>query len=84
VSIGAGHLGKFGESQRQLSTDEMVRYDTATRLWDRGAAIYSMSLPRWAEGRADFVWHAMQTIPAASMMAGLSHEEQEFLARAAA
>lgn len=84
VSIGAGHLGKFGESQRRLSADEMVRYDTATGLWDRGAAIYSMSLPPWAEGRADFVWHAMQTIPAASMVAGLSHEEQEFLARAAA
>jgi hypothetical protein len=84
VSIGAGHLGRFGESQRRLSVDEMVGYDTATGLWDRGAAIYSISLPPWAEGRADFVWHAMQTIPAASMIAGLSHEEQEFLTRAAA
>lgn len=84
VGIASAQLGCFTEARTRLTADRALRYDAATATWDRGAAIYDLALPPWAEGRADFVWHAMRAISLDAAANALPQEEQTFLARAIA
>jgi hypothetical protein len=84
VGIASAQLGRFTEARTRLTADRALRYDAAVATWDRGAAIYDLALPPWAEGRADFVWHAMRAISLDVAANALPQEEQTFLARAIA
>lgn len=84
IGIASAQLGRFAEARTRLTADRALRYDAATATWDRGAAIYDLTLPPWAEGRADFVWHAMRAISLDAAANALPQEEQTFLARAIA
>lgn len=83
VSIGA-HVSRFAEARARLAADKAWRFDIETKMVDRGASIYDIALPTWAEGRADFVWHAMRSISQESAVSALPQEEQTFFAQAAA
>lgn len=79
-------LAHFGTAQAILAARNAWRYDTGADLIDRGAGIYDIVLPPWAEGRADFVWHALRSIDLSSpaVTAALSQGEQSFVAQSAA
>lgn len=83
-SFSASRLVLFASAQAQLAARRAWRYDVESATVDRGAAIYDNPLPPWAEGRADFVWHAMRSIDINAAIATLSHMEQTFVAQAAA
>ncbi len=84
VGIAAGHLGKFNESRLRLAAERALLFDAEAGTWDRGAAIYDYTLPSWAEGRADFVWHAMQSINLTASATSLPQEERNWIGLAAA
>lgn len=69
-----------------LAARGIWRTDPITGKVDRGAAIYENPLPPWAEGRADFTWHALQDIDlsASTTTASLTQEERTFIAQSAA
>ena len=69
-----------------LAARGIWRNDTSKGKVDRGAAIYENPLPPWAEGRADFTWHALQSIDlnASTTTASLTREEQTFIVQSAA
>ncbi|MGQ3100735.1 MAG: Eco57I restriction-modification methylase domain-containing protein [Sphingopyxis solisilvae] len=83
-SFSASRLVHFASAQAQLAARRAWRYDAETATVDRGSAIYDNPLPPWAEGRADFVWHALRSIDLNAATATLSHVEQTFVAQAAA
>lgn len=83
-SFSASRLVHFASAQAQLAARRAWRYDAETATVDRGSAIYDNPLPPWAEGRADFVWHALRSIDLNAAAATLSHVEQTFVAQAAA
>ena len=85
-TLSSRQLAHFGTAQAMLAARNVWRYDAAAALVDRGAAIYDMVLPPWAEGRADFVWHALRSIDLSSptVTAALSQGEQSFVAQSAA
>ncbi|MBL9071687.1 MAG: N-6 DNA methylase [Sphingopyxis sp.] len=82
-SFSASRLVLFVPAQAQLAARRAWRYDVESATVDRGAAIYDNPLPPWAEGRADFVWHALRSIDLNAATATLSHMEQTFVAQAA-
>lgn len=84
LSFASAYLGRFVEAKGRLAADGAWRFDRAAGTVDRGSAIYNIPLPPSAEGRADFVWHAMRSIAVDSAASALSQEEQNFLAHAAA
>lgn len=84
VSFASGQLSRFGEAKNRLAAEGAWRFDRTAGTVDRGAAIYNLPLPPAAEGRADFVWHALRSISQQSAASALSHEERAFLATAAA
>ncbi len=83
-SFSASRLVHFAPAQAQLAARRAWRFDVETSTVDRGAAIYDIPLPQWAEGRADFVWHALRSIDLNAATATLSQGEQDFVAQAAA
>jgi len=85
-TFSARQLAHFGTAQAMLAARNAWRYDAGADLVDRGAAIYDMVLPPWAEGRADFVWHALRSIDLSSpaVTTALSQGEQSFVAQSAA
>jgi len=83
-SLSSPRLVHFASAQAQLAARRAWRYEAETGTVDRGAAIYDNPLPPWAEGRADFVWHALRSIDLNEATAKLSHMEQTFVAQAAA
>ena len=85
-TFSSAQLAHFGAAQANLAGRHVWRYDAATDLVDRGAAIYDIVLPQWAEGRADFVWHALRSIDfnSTAVTATLSQGEQSFVAQSAA
>ena len=85
-TFSSAQLSHFGTSQAMLAARGIWRSDSETGKVDRGAAIYDNPIPPWTEGRADFVWHALQSIDlnASATTATLTQEEQTFLAQAAA
>lgn len=83
-SFSASRLVHFASAQAQLAARRAWRYDAETNTVDGGSAIYDNPLPPWAEGRADFVWHALRSIDLNAATATLSHMEQTFVAQAAA
>lgn len=83
VGIGAAYLSRFREARAKLPPDAL-RFDAAAGTWDRGASIYGLSLPPWAEGRADFVWHALRLIDTNLAAAAMTEEERDFVTRIAA
>ena len=85
-TLSSRQLAHFGTAQAILAARNAWRYDAGADLVDRGAAIYDMVLPPWAEGRADFVWHALRSIDLSSpaVTAALSQGEQSFVAQSAA
>ena len=85
-TLSARQLAHFGTAQAVLAARNAWRYDAGADLVDRGAAIYDMVLPPWAEGRADFVWHALRSIDLSSpaVTTALSQGEQSFVAQSAA
>lgn len=83
VGIGAAHLSKFREARGKLPSGAL-RFNEAARTWDRGASIYGPSLPPWAEGRAEFVWHALRLIDTGVAAAAMTEEERDFVTRLAA
>lgn len=85
-TLSARQLAHFGTAQAMLAARNAWRYDAGADLVDRGAAIYDMVLPPWAEGRADFVWHALRSIDLSSpaVTTALSQGEQSFVAQSAA
>jgi hypothetical protein len=84
TSMVPARLGLFAEAQANLSVRGQLRYDAAAGTWDRGAAIYEITLPPAVEGRADFVWQAMRGISFETTIAAMPQEEQDFHVRAAA
>jgi len=85
-TLSSRQLAHFGTAQAMLAARNAWRYDAGSDLVDRGAAIYDMVLPPWAEGRADFVWHALRSIDLSSpaVTTALSQGEQSFFAQSAA
>jgi hypothetical protein len=85
-TLSSRQLAHFGTAQAMLAARNAWRYDAGADLVDRGAAIYDMVLPPWAEGRADFVWHALRSIDLSSpaVTTALSQGEQSFVAQSAA
>lgn len=85
-TLSARQLQHFGTSQAMLAARGIWRTDPITGKVDRGAAIYENLLPPWAEGRADFTWHALQDIDlsASTTTASLTQEERTFIAQSAA
>jgi hypothetical protein len=85
-TFSARQLAHFGTAQAMLAARNAWRYDAGADLVDRGAAIYDMVLPPWAEGRADFVWHTLRSIDLSSpaVTTALSQGEQSFVAQSAA
>ncbi|MDP5281421.1 N-6 DNA methylase [Sphingomonas sp. DG1-23] len=83
-SFSASRLVHFVAAQAQLAARRAWRFDAETSTVDRGAAIYDILLPPWAEGRADFVWHALRSIDLNAATAMLSQGEQVFVAQALA
>lgn len=83
-SFSASRLVHFASAQAQLAARRAWRYNADAGTVDRGAAIYDNPLPPWAEGRADFVWHALRSIDLNAATATLSQMEQTFVAQAAA
>lgn len=85
-TLSARQLAHFGTAQAMLAARNAWRYDAGADLVDRGAAIYDMVLPPWAEGRADFVWHTLRSIDLSSpaVTSALSQGEQSFVAQSAA
>jgi hypothetical protein len=85
-TLSARPLHHFGTSQAMLAARGVWRTDPVTGKVDRGAAIYENPLPPWAEGRADFAWHALQDIDlsASTTTASLTQEERTFIAQSAA
>jgi hypothetical protein len=83
VGIGAAYLSRFREARAKLPPDAL-RFDAAAGTWDRGASIYGLSLAPWAEGRADFVWHALRLIDTGIAAAAMTEEERDFVTRLAA
>jgi hypothetical protein len=85
-TLSARPLQHFGTSQAMLAARGIWRTDPITGKVDRGAAIYENPLPPWAEGRADFTWHALQDIDlsASTTTASLTQEERTFIAQSAA
>lgn len=85
-TLSSRQLAHFGTAQAMLAARNAWRYDAGAELVDRGAAICDMVLPPWAEGRADFVWHALRSIDlsAPTVTAALSQGEQSFVAQSAA
>jgi len=83
-SFSSSRLVHFAPAQAQLAARRAWRYDAKTGTVDRGAAIYDIPLPPWAEGRADFVWHALRSINLTAATVRLSQPEQIFVAQAAA
>ncbi|KTE46421.1 MULTISPECIES: N-6 DNA methylase [unclassified Sphingopyxis] len=83
-SFSASRLVHFATAQAQLAARRAWRFDVETSTVERGAAIYDNLLPSWAEGRADFVWHALRSINLDASTAALSQEERAFVAQAAA
>lgn len=85
-TLSARSLHHFGASQAMLAARGIWRSDPITGKVDRGAAIYENPLPPWAEGRADFTWHALQDIDlnASTTTASLTQEERTFIAQSAA
>lgn len=84
VGIASGHLGTFAQAKARLAAERALRFDASTQTWDRGAPIYDYTLPAWCEGRADFVWHALQTISLDSVQNTLPQEERDFISFALA
>jgi hypothetical protein len=85
-TLSARPLQHFGTSQAMLAARGIWRTDPITGMVDRGAAIYENPLPPWAEGRADFTWHALQDVDltASTTTASLTQEERTFIAQSAA
>src|SRR5690606_34384296 len=85
-TFSSAQLTHFGAAQAMLAGRGAWRADAATGTVDRGAAIYSNPLPSWAEGRADFVWHALRSIDLnkISTAATLNQEQRDFIVQAAA
>ena len=83
VGIGAAHLSKFREARAKLPPDAL-RFNAEAGTWDRGGSIYALSMPPWAQGRADFVWHALRLIDADVAAAAMTEEERYFVAQIAA
>ena len=85
-TFSAAQLGNFGTSQAMLAARGIWRNEASGGKVDRGAAIYENPLPPWAEGRADFTWHTLQSIDlnASTTTASLTQEEQAFIAQSAA
>jgi len=83
-TFSSAHLTHFGVAQGHLAARRAWRYDAAASAVDRSAAIYEIPLPPWAEGRADFVWHALRSIDLDAATSALSQMEQRFVAQAAA
>ncbi|TCP37584.1 N-6 DNA methylase [Sphingomonas sp. BK235] len=83
VGIGAAYLSRFREARAKLPPDALC-FDAAAGTWDRGASIYSLSLPPWAVGRADFVWYALRLIDTGIAAAAMTEEERDFVTRLAA
>lgn len=85
-TLSARPLQYFGTSQAMLAARGIWRTDPITGMVDRGAAIYENPLPPWAEGRADFTWHALQDVDltASTTTASLTQEERTFIAQSAA
>ncbi len=84
ASFSASRLAHFATAQAQLAARRAWRLDVETSTVDRGAAIYDIPLPPFAEGRADFVWHALRSIDLNSATTTLSQVEQTFAAQAIA
>jgi N-6 DNA Methylase len=85
-TLSSRQLAHFGTAQAMLAARNAWRYDAGGELVDRGSAIYDMVLPPWAEGRADFVWHALRSIDLNSpaVTATFGQGEQSFIAQSAA
>ena len=84
TSFASAHLINFRTAQSRLAAEGVWRYNIDARTVDRGAAVYVMNLPPSAEGRADFVWHALRSINFSSAASAMNQEEQAFLAQAVA
>ena len=82
--MSSGRLAFFGAARGWLASRLAWRYDAITAKVDRGASIYDIMIPPWAEGRADFAWHAVGSLNSDAVFATLSQEEQTFIAQAAA
>lgn len=83
-SFSASRLAHFAAAQAQLAARRAWRFDGETSIVDRGAAIYDIPIPPFAEGRADFVWHALRSINLNSATTTLGQIEQTFVAQAIA
>lgn len=73
----------FTDAIDQLRAERSILYDMQARTWDRGAAIYHYAALGWADGRADFVLHAMRSIATNTAVAALPQEERDWIAIAA-
>ncbi|WP_298197277.1 DNA methyltransferase [Novosphingobium sp.] len=82
--LSAAHSTHFGTAQAWLAARRALRYDADTQSVDRGASIYEIPVLSWADGRANFVWHALRSIDLNAVAATLSQEERRFVAQAIA
>lgn len=82
--LSTAHVTHFGTAQAWLAARRALRYDANTQSVDRGASIYEIPVLSWADGRANFVWHALHSIDLNAGSATLSQEERRFVAQAIA
>ena len=66
-----------------LRAERSIRYDTQSRTWDRGAAVYRYASLNWADGRVTFVLHAMRGMASGAILAAVPQEERVWIAQAA-
>lgn len=82
--LSTAYVTHFGTAQAWLAARRALRYDANTQSVDRGASIYEIPVLSWADGRANFVWHALHSIDLNAGSATLSQEERRFVAQAIA